>query len=58
MHCRVACAYGDLVLPLSSHDPRDLTEPPRCGLMQYPTGTEESQREGFVGFGFREPIHS
>ena len=42
MHLQVACSYGDLVLPVSSHDLRDLTEPPRCGLVQYSTGTEES----------------
>jgi hypothetical protein len=58
MHRQVGRAYGDLVLPVSSRDLRNLTEPPRCGPVQYPTGTEESQREGFVGFGFREPIHS
>ena len=39
MHLQVGRAYGDLVLPMSGHDLRDLTEPPRCGVLQYPTRT-------------------
>ncbi len=39
MHLQVGHAYGDLVLPLSSHDLLNLTEPPRCGVVQYPTRT-------------------
>ena len=29
----------DLVLPMSGRHSRDVTEPPRCGVLQYPTGT-------------------
>jgi hypothetical protein len=32
-------AYRDLVPLMSSHDGRDVTEPPRCGVLQYPTRT-------------------
>ena len=32
----VGCSYRDLVLPVSGDELRDLTEPPRCGVMQYP----------------------
>ena len=39
MHLQAGRAYGDLVLPMSGHDLRDLTEPPRCGVVQYPTRT-------------------
>ena len=39
MHLQVRRAYGDLVLPMSGHVLRDLTEPPRCGVVQYPTRT-------------------
>ena len=39
MHRQVGHSYGDLVLPVSGHDLRDLTELPRCGVMQYPTRT-------------------
>ena len=39
MRLQVGRSYGDLVLPMSGHDLRDLTEPPRCGVMQYPTRT-------------------
>ena len=42
MHLQVAGSYGDLVPPVSGLDLRDLTEPPRCGLVQYHAGTEES----------------
>ena len=32
-------ANGDLVLPMLSHELGNLTEPPRCGVMQYPMRT-------------------
>ena len=39
MHLQVGHSYGDLVLPMSSNELRDLTEPPRCDVVQYPTRT-------------------
>ncbi len=39
MHLQVGRSYGELVLPVSGHELRDLTEPPRCGVVQYPMRT-------------------
>ena len=32
-------ANGELVLPVSGHELRNVTEPPRCGVVQYPMRT-------------------
>jgi hypothetical protein len=33
------CSYRDLVLGDTSDQPSNITEPPRCSVMQYPTST-------------------
>ena len=35
----LGCSYRDLVPGDTSDESPNITEPPRCGVMQYPTGT-------------------
>ena len=44
MHRLPGCSYRDLVPGCTSDEPRNITELPRCGAMQYPTGTVDVYR--------------
>ena len=44
MHRPLACSYRDLVPGDTSDEPANITEPPRCGVMQYSTSTWTDNR--------------
>jgi hypothetical protein len=47
MRCLRRRSYRDLVPGDTSDEPRDITEPPRCGVMQYPARTSfAAERSG------------